>query len=60
MSDISIECKAAQLSALLTSMYGEGFATFKRLCDHDQDALIWLAADLADEIKDAATEVRHG
>ncbi|KIX68829.1 hypothetical protein [Burkholderia pseudomallei] len=60
MSDISIEGKTTQLSALLTSMYGEGFVTFKRLYDHDQEALIWLAADLVDEIKSAVAEVRHG
>jgi hypothetical protein len=56
-----IENKSAQLASLLVSMYGNGFECFRRLGARHQENLIWLAADLACDIRDAAAgEVCHG
>jgi len=44
--------RAAQLTALLGSIYGEGFESFSNLCDIYRDNVLWLAADLAREIKE--------
>jgi hypothetical protein len=64
--DSVIETKSAQLYALLSSMYGNGFETFDSLNDTLKDNLLWLAADLAQSIERAShgevaiyTEVRH-
>ncbi|MCA8051314.1 hypothetical protein [Burkholderia arboris] len=65
--DSVIGRKSAQLHALLTSMYGEGFDSFNSLNGQLKDSLLWLAADLAESIERASrgevaiyTEVRHG
>jgi hypothetical protein len=56
-----IEAKASQLCSLLNAMYGEGFIVFQALGALHQENLIWLAADLADDIRSAISgEVSHG
>ena len=43
--------KAAQLHALLMQCYGEGFDSFNRCEDDIKSSLMWLAADLANEVR---------
>lgn len=45
-----LTARAAQLSALLGQLSGEGFEAFKQVRHEDQQNLLWLARDLADEI----------
>ncbi|PWK36801.1 hypothetical protein [Cupriavidus plantarum] len=52
--------KSAQLHALLSRCYGEGFDSFNRSDDEQRDSLMWLAAELANEVRtlcDLAAEV---
>jgi hypothetical protein len=44
------DATSAQLRSLLTMLSGEGFAAFKNLSGDNQQNLIWLASDLAEEI----------
>jgi iron uptake system EfeUOB component EfeO/EfeM len=39
-----------KLRSLLTMFSGEGFTAFKTLSDDNQQNLIWLASDLADDV----------
>lgn len=43
--------KAMQLHALLTQCYGEGFDSFNRSDNGIKENLLWLAADLANEVR---------
>ena len=40
----------AKLHSLLTLLSGEGFIAFKSLSEDNQQNLIWLAFDLADDV----------
>ncbi|QWC90345.1 hypothetical protein [Cupriavidus metallidurans] len=55
--------KAMKLHALLNQCYGEGFESFNNNSDSIKENLIWLAADLANEICalcELAEEVSRG
>lgn len=45
--------KLKQLHALLISINGDGFNNFLELSEEKQENLLWLAADLAKQAKDA-------
>ena len=54
--------KAAQLHALLTRCHGEGFDSFNRSDDSIKESLMWLASDLANQVRtlcELATEVSN-
>ena len=46
-----IDRRLAQLTALLQSIYGGGFESFNGMNERLQDNILWLASDLAEEIK---------
>jgi hypothetical protein len=53
----------AKLRSLLALLSGEGFTSFKSLAEDNQQNLIWLAFDLADDVGRAGelvAEVRTG
>lgn len=41
--------RSAQLASLLALMYGEGLKRFRTLNQDNQDSLMWMAMQLADE-----------
>lgn len=52
-----LQQRAEQLNALLSSVAGEGFEPFSRLNDELQQNLLWLAADLAKDVRDLSHKV---
>lgn len=44
------DASMAKLRSLLTLLSGEGFTVFKSLSEDNQQNLIWLAFDLADDV----------
>lgn len=44
------DAATAKLCSLLTMLSGEGFTAFKSLSEDNQQNLIWLAFDLADDV----------
>lgn len=59
MKSISLErvdtmsTKLNQLHALLASILGAGFESFSELAPTEQENLLWLAADLTSQARDA-------
>lgn len=44
------DAATAKLCSLLAMLSGEGFTAFKNLSEDNQQNLIWLAFDLADDV----------
>jgi hypothetical protein len=44
-----VSANLAKLSAVLASISGEGFESFRLLADRHQENVLWLAADIACE-----------
>lgn len=49
--------KTAQLSAMLTVIYGGGYEAFQECEDKIKDNYLWACADLAKEIKDLTEQL---
>ncbi len=47
-----IDIKLAQLTSLLSSFYGEGADNFSAMSENMRDNLLWLAFDLAQDVKE--------
>jgi len=45
-----LDAATAKLCSLLTMLSSEGFTAFKNLSEDNQQNLIWLAVDLADDV----------
>lgn len=52
-----LEVKAEQLSSLLCILRGEGGESFRTYSDEIQENVLWLASDLADEVRELACAV---
>lgn len=50
--------RTAQLSSLLHLIVGEGFETFSSYNEEIQGNILWLAADLAEDVKHVTTLVQ--
>jgi hypothetical protein len=48
---LALEDRCAQLSALLQLIHGQGCDAFNGLSEIQRDNILWLASDLADEIR---------
>lgn len=46
----ALSTRAVQLTALLATLHGEGYQSFKHYSDEIQENTLWLAHDLAHEI----------
>ena len=51
--------KAFQLSGLLSVLYGESGESFRNLNDEIQDAVLWLASDMANEVRELTLQAAY-
>jgi DNA/RNA-binding domain of Phe-tRNA-synthetase-like protein len=48
---LALEDRAAQLSSLLQLVHGQGCEAFNGLSEVQRDNILWLASDLAEDIR---------
>ncbi|ARP85777.1 hypothetical protein CAL13_05815 [Bordetella genomosp. 9] len=51
MVQLDLENRTAQLSSLLMLIHGQGCSAFNGLPEVQRDHVLWLASDLAEEIR---------
>lgn len=51
---------SAQLAALLSTISGEGFESFSGMAEGVQSDVLWLADDLAHQLREVAGQIASG